>query len=628
MQKRLLYGLLSGIVITFMISILPAQTRDRSEIPGNLTWNLTEIYANDDAWQAAADELTKRIQEITPFKGSLGKSAIKLLNCLDLQGEIDKELLRLYCYGFLAFDLDNRDSKYLSMKSRGEQLSTDFGALCSFIAPEILEINGKKIEKFLKQEPGLAKYRVRLNDLQRQKAHRLSAPEEKIIAEAGSISGGTRTSYGVFTNAEMPWPNVVFSDGRKVVLDQANFSLYRASRNRDDREAIFKSFFGTYGDFSGTIGTLMDNKIKKDIFYSKVRKYDNTLEYYLDGDNIPEEVYHTLIRNVHDNFAILHRYLDIRKRMLGVDTLKYSDLYVPLVGALDLSYSVEEARQMVLDAVAPLGEEYAKTVQFAYDNRWIDLYSTPGKRTGAYSMSAAYDVHPYILMNYNGQYANVSTLAHELGHTMHSYFANKTQPYATADYTTFVAEVASTLNEILLFRDQLAKTDDDDLKLYLLLEYIDRMKSTIFRQTQFAEFELRMHEMAERSEQITGDALTEMYKGLVREYYGHDQNICFVDDAIDYEWAYIPHFYRDYYVFQYSTSWTASEALADGVQSGDPEAIQRYIAFISAGGSDYPINLLKKAGVDMTTDKPFRTAMQSMNWAMDEVDAILARKGI
>jgi oligoendopeptidase F len=333
-----------------------------------------------------------------------------------------------------------------------------------------------------------------------------------------------------------------------------------------------------------------------------------------------------LIQNVTNNLDSFHRYLKLKKRMLNVETLKYSDIYAPVVKGVDLEYTYDEAKKLILDAMKPLGDDYCRVVAQAFEERWIDVYPSPGKRSGAYSNGSAYDVHPYILLNYNDQYEDVSTLAHELGHTMQSYYSNKTQPFPTADYPIFVAEVASTFNETLLIDKMLKEIKDDDTRLSLLMSYLDGIKGTVFRQTQFAEFELRIHEKAERGEPLTGDVLTELYGDILKRYYGHDKGICHIDDLYTVEWAYIPHFYYNFYVYQYSTSFTASTALAEHVLSKEKGAVKKYLDFISSGGSEYPIDLLKKAGVDMTSAEPFNKTMVAMNRTMDEIEAILAKK--
>lgn len=368
--------------------------------------------------------------------------------------------------------------------------------------------------------------------------------------------------------------------------------------------------------------------MKKDMFQAKARNYASSLESALYPNNIPVEVYHSLVDNVHKNLSAFQRYLRIKKRMLGVDTLKYLDLYAPVVKDVDLKYTYDEATKIVLEALKPLGKDYVATIRKAIDERWVDVYPTPGKQSGAFSNGSNYDGHPYVFLNYTDLYGDVSTLAHELGHSMQSYLSNRKQPYPLASYQIFVAEVASTFNEVLLFNYMIKNVTNDDVKLSLLMNWLDGFKGTLFRQTQFADFELKIHEAAEKGLPLTGDTFSRMYLDMVKEYYGADQGICKIDKYIEMEWAFIPHFYYNFYVYQYSTSFTASIALAEKVMSGDSNALKRYIDFLSAGGSKYPIDLLKDAGVDMTTSAPFDKAIESMNKVMDEIEKILDKKGI
>lgn len=627
-MKKITGVLIVLMVFSFFSNQVLSQTRDRSEIADQYKWDLTDLYPSEEAFQKAKDATVKKFDGILDFKGKLTKSPQNLLNGLDYHTAIIKEMMRLSSYAGKLSDLDTRDSKYLAMRQEISQLFTQYNSKSSFIDPEILTMNKKKIDKFLTKEPKLEVYKFYLYDLLRSKEHMLSAKEEKIVAEAGLITGASESIYGIFKNADMPYPTVTLSNGKEVLVDQAGYGRYRASANREDRKKVFEVFFGKFNDFRRTFGTEMDANVKSHLFYTNVRNYDNTLETALDANNIPVKVYYSLIDNVNKNLDSFHRYLNIKRRMMGLDTLYYYDLYAPAVKDIDAEYDYDKAKKMILNALKPLGNDYVKIIKEAFDNRWIDVYPTPGKRSGAYSSGSAYDVHPYILLNYNNLYNDVSTLAHELGHTMQSYLSNKNQPFPTAMYPIFVAEVASTLNEVLLFNYVYNKTTDDDTKLALLMEYLDGVKGTLFRQTQFAEFELRMHEMAEKGEQITGDSMSELYKNIVRRYYGHDQGICIVPDYINVEWAYIPHFYYNYYVYQYSTSFTASTALAERILNKEPGAVDKYINFLSAGGSKYPIELLKDAGVDMTTSVPFDKTMKMMNWAMDEIENILAKKGI
>ncbi len=627
-MKKLGGLLMVLIAINFLSNQVLSQTRDRAEIDDQYKWDLTDLYPSEDAYQKAKDETVQKFDGILKYKGQLTKSPTIMLEGLDYHYAIYKEMIRLSSYASKKSDLDTRDSKYLAMRQEIGQLFTQYGSKASFIDPEILTMNKKKIDKFLEKEPKLDVYKFYLYDLLRSKEHMLSEKEEKIVAEAGLISEVAGAIYGIFKNADMPYPTVTLTNGKEVLVDQAGFGRYRATDNREDRKIVFEAFFGKFNDFLRTIGTQMDGNVKSHIFYTNVRHYNSTLERALDANNIPTDVYHSLIVNVNKNLEYFHRYLDIKRRMMGLDTLYYYDLYAPAVKGVDTEYKYEEARELILSSLKPLGDNYVNVIKEGFDNRWIDVYPTPGKRSGAYSSGSAYDVHPYILLNYNDMWNDVSTLAHELGHTMQSYLSNQAQPYQTAMYPIFVAEVASTLNEVLLFNNVYNNTTDDDLKLALLMEYLDNVKGTLFRQTQFAEFELRMHEMAEKGEQITGDSMTELYKEIVRAYYGHDKGVCIVPDYINVEWAYIPHFYYNYYVYQYSTSFTASTALAEGILNNEPGAVEKYITFLSAGGSKYPIELLKDAGVDMTGSVPFDKTMKMMAWAMDEIETILAKKGI
>lgn len=603
-----------------------AQTRERNEIPAGETWKLEDIYPSDAAWQQALDKLTEAYPAVQVYRGTLAQSSERLLACLQLNTDLDKELSRLYCYASMKSDQDTRVSEYLGLKQQMQKVVTDIGSAVSFVDPEIVAMDPATLARFLAEEPKLKVYEMYLNDLQRTQAHRLSDKEEKILAETGLIATAPSSIFTVFSNAEKPFPTVTLSDGEAVLLNQAGYARYRAGENRDDRETVFKAFWESYVQFKETFAAQLASQIKRDMFYARVRNYESCLHSALDRNNIPVEVYHSLIRNVTENLPTFHRYLKLKERMLGVDQIKYSDVYAPVVQGLDLEYSYEEARQLVLDASQPLGDDYVAVVQRSFDGRWIDVYPTGGKRSGAYSNGGCYDVHPYILLNYNGKYDDVSTLAHELGHTMQSHLSNEAQPYATADYSIFVAEVASTLNEALLIQKVLGTVESDDVRLSLLMNYLDGIKGTVFRQTQFAEFELAIHQAAEDGQPLTGDTLTQMYGDILRKYYGHDQDVCQIDDLYCIEWAYIPHFYYNFYVFQYSTSFTASTALSENILAGDRDALQRYIAFLSDGGAHYPIDQLKAAGVDMLTADPFVKTMAAMNRTMDQIEAILDKR--
>ncbi len=626
MGKLNTVAMLSPVIVFCLSEAVSGQMRQRSEIPPAHTWRLEDLYPSDEAWEQAKEELAGRLDEITTFQGKLD-DAETLLACLELDSDISKAFGRLYSYASMKSDQDTRVSKYLAMRQSVEQIMTEYGSKAAYIEPEILKLDRATIDQFIDVQPGLKVYRMYLMDILRRKAHKLSAEEEKILAQAALLAEGPGSIYSVFSNAEMPYPEITLSDGTKVTINKAGYARHRSSTVREDREAVFQAFWSAFNTFKQTFGVKLYSHLQTHVFTMRTRNYDSCLQQALDRNNIPVEVYHSLIGNVRANLDTFHRYLKLKQRMLGVETLKYSDLYAPVVKDVDLEYTFEEAKALYLDAVKPLGPEYAKVVEKALNERWIDVYPTPGKRSGAYSSGNAYDVHPYILLNYNGRYDDVSTLAHEMGHTMHSYYSNTTQPYPLADYSIFVAEVASTFNEALLIHKMLNEIKEDDVRLSLLMNYLDGIKGTVFRQTQFAEFELRMHERAEQREPVTGDSLTELYGSILKGYYGHDQGVCHIDDLYTVEWAYIPHFYYNFYVYQYSTSFTAATALAEEVFSGDKGAVPRYLDFISAGGSDYPVEILKKAGVDMTTSGPFEKTMATMNRTMDEIEAILGRQG-
>ena len=627
MSRARLGSVLTVAAVVCMSVLILAQERDRVKVEDKYKWNLTDIYPSVGAWRAAKDKVKAQIPSMRQYAGKLGSSPPVLADALETMTRLDKELSRLYVYASMLSDEDTRVSEPQGMQQEMEQIYAEFGAQAAYIEPEVLRIGKATIDKALAAEPRLKPYAFYLNDIVRRAPHTLNESEEKILADAAPLAGSASNIYGILANADFPYPEITLSDGRRIKVDQAGYGELRTSPNRRDREAAMSSFFNALGSFGRTYGTTMNSSVQKSLFYAKSRKYETTLEMALNGPNIPTSVYMRLIEGVNKSLPTFHRYLRLRKRMMGItDQLHYYDLYAPLVASVDLKYTPEEAQKHVLASMAPLGTQYVSVVQQAFNDRWLDWYPTEGKRSGAYSNGGAYDVHPYMLLNYLGQYNDMSTLTHELGHTMHSYFSNKTQPYPTAGYATFVAEVASTFNEALLIEHMLKQIKDEPTRLSLLGNYLEGIKSTVFRQTQFAEFELRMHEMGQKGQPITGDALAKLYFDITKRYYGHDQGVTVVDDYITHEWSYIPHFYRDFYVFQYATSFTAAEALAAKVLAGDAEATRKYLTFLSSGGSKYPVDLLKEAGVDMTTDEPLDLTIRKMNQVMDEMETILARQ--
>jgi len=622
MTRKIATLLLTAALLA--LAAAPVLAEDPAKVPDRYKWDLSVLYANDAAWDAAKRDVETRAAALDTLKGTLGRSAKDLKTGLDLVWGLQKDLYRLNAYASQKSDLNVADSKAMALRQSMSPLDASISARMAWVDPEILSIPEGKLKGFLAEEPGLLPYKPVLDDVLRLKAHTLSPAEEKILADAGLLSDAAESVYTVFSDAEIPRSSVTLSDGTTVTLDAAAYTQYRAAADRQDRERVFQAFFANLHQFRGTFGALLNTQAKRDLFRAKARGYDSCIASALDGPNVPVAVYENLIRNVHKNLPTLHRYLRLRQRMMGLSELRYSDLYASIVKEVDQKYTADQAMDLTLKAVAPLGKDYAETLGKGFQDRWVDWFPYEGKHSGAYS-GGAYGAHPFILTNFNGTYEDVSTLAHEAGHAMHSHYSNGAQPFQTSDYTIFVAEVASTFNEAMLTDYMLKHTDDDSVKLFLLGSYVDGIRQTLFRQTQFAEFEWEMHKAVERGEALTGDSLDAMYKKIIDEYYGVDQGITVINPVCYSEWAYIPHFYYNFYVYSYSTSLTASTALSQMVLEGRPGAVERYKKFLSLGNSMPPVEELKVAGVDMTTDEPFTITMDAMNKAMDQMETILAR---
>jgi oligoendopeptidase F len=616
------------LAAALVLGALPAAAVERKDIPDKYKWNLNDLYPSEAAWRAARDDLKKRTAALPAYRGHLGDSAEALWKALDALYAAQLVLDRLGVYAVSLSDQDTREARPRELKLTAEQLSADLGSATAYVEPELIGLGQEKVHAFVASDKRLAPYAFYLDDVLRRRPYTRSAAEEKVLAEAAILANAGQASYGVLKDADLPWPKVKLSTG-EVRLDTAGFSLYRAAPLAEDRTQVFAAFFGALKTYERTMGSTLDAQVKAHLFTQKVRGYPSALDAALFPNAIPPSVYKQLVADVRRNLPTFHRYLKLRKRMLGVSVLRYQELYVPMVGKADLSYGPDEARSIVLEAVAPLGKEYQDVLRKGFESRWTDYLPSPGKRAGAYS-TGVWGVHPYQLLNFNGKYDDLSTLAHESGHSMHTYLSNTTQPYPTSAYPIFVAEVASTLNENLLLHYLLEKTKDDSVRLALLGNYLDGLRGTLFRQTQFAEFELAIHEAAERAEPLTGEALTTRYLKLVRDYYGHDQGVTQVDDLIGIEWAGVPHFYYNFYVYQYATSMIAATSLAGAIREdaakGRTGARDRYLTLLKSGGSKYPVELLQAAGVDPTTSAPFDAAMVEMNRVMDEMESILARR--
>jgi oligoendopeptidase F len=602
---------------------------ERKDIPDKYKWNLADLYPSEADWTKAKEGIAQRLPELAKYRGRLGKSPKEMLAALQTMFELDRALSRLSVYAASLSDQDIRAARPREMKQAAEELATAFSSACSWVRPEILTLEPAKVRKFLAQEPKLAPYRVYLEETLRRKPHTLGAGEERVAAEAGEMERAGGEVHGVLSNADLPYPTIKLSTGESVRLDASAYSLNRQARNRADRDKVFAAFFGALKTYERTMGATLSAAVKSHLFEKRVRHFDSALAAAMFNDNIPTTVYKQLLSDVHRSLPTLHRYLALRKRMLGLDVLRYQDLYVPLVANVDMHFGPDEARTITLDALAPLGKEYTEALRKGFGSGWTDYLPSTGKRSGAYS-TGVYGVHPYQLLNFNGRYEDLTTLAHESGHSMHTFLSYAAQPYPTADYPIFVAEVASTFNENLLIHYMLGRAKDDATRLFLLGTLLDGLRTTLFRQTQFAEFELAFHEQAERGEPLTGENLSTLYLKIARDYYGHDKKICQVDDLLAIEWAYVPHFYYDFYVYQYATSMVASTSLARAVReeakTGKTARRDAYLKMLSSGSSMYAMDLLKEAGVDMTTSGPFNEAIAEMNATMDEMEQILNRQ--
>lgn len=621
---------LSLLLLCAVLSGGRAAALERSEVPEKYKWNTSDLYPDDAAWEKAKQEISARIPGQAAYQGRLGLSGKDLYKALEEIMSVSRDLSRLQNYASMRSDEDTRLARTWQMSQAAADLGTRSESATAYLAPELIALGRQKIDGFIAEEPRLAQYKPWLYDLLRFAPHTLSAAEEKVVAQAGLMAGAPANIHSAFTNSDMPYPVVKLSDGKEVRLDEQAYTQYRAASNPEDRRTVFRAFWSKYREFETTLGTTLNSLVNTHLFYKEAGRFGSSLEAALFPSNVPEAVYRRLITDVHENLPTLHRYIKLRQRILGLKRIGYEDLYSPLVKEGDRTYTPEQAKELVLKATEPLGPQYTADLKASFEGRWVDLMPTAGKKSGAYS-TAVYGVHPYQLQNFTGLYEEVSTLAHESGHSMHSLLSARHQPYATSDYKIFVAEVASTLNEDLLFRYMLSRAADSGEKLSLLGARLDSLRLNLFRQTLFAEFELAMHETAERGEPLTGDKLTGLYRGLLKKYYGDAEGVCAIDDLYGIEWAFVPHFYSDFYVYQYATSAMAAAQLADGILSeraagGSTARRDAYLEMLSAGSSKEPMDLLKDAGVDMTTSAPFKAAMKEMNGVMDEMEELL-RKG-
>lgn len=593
--------------------------KKREEVPVEKTWNLEDIFATDDDWEKEFQAIKEEYPKITSYKGRLGESAETLYEAFQTQENISMRLGKLCTYAHMRYDQDTTNSFYQELNDRAQGLAAQVGQAAAFMTPELISIPEETIAKFLQEHDGLKVYEHALDEINQQRPHVLSEQEEALLAQASEVLRAPSQTFGSLNNADLKFPTIKDEDGKEVEVTHGRYIRFLESTDRRVRKDAFHAVYSTYGKFKNTFASTLSSQVKKDIFIAKVRKYQSARHAALSRNYIPETVYEQLVETINEHLPLLHRYVKLRKKVLGLDELHMYDLYTPLIKDVKMEVTYEEAQQIVLKALAPLGEEYVNTIKEGYEKRWIDVEENVGKRSGAYS-SGAYGTMPYILLNWQDNVNNLFTLAHELGHSMHSYYTRRTQPYTYGNYTIFVAEVASTLNEALLNDYLLKVTDDKKKRLYLLNHFLEGFRGTVFRQTMFAEFEQIIHEKVQQGEALTAESLTKIYYDLNVKYFGNDIHI---DEEIGLEWARIPHFYYNFYVYQYATGYSAATALSKQILEEGDAAVKRYIEFLKAGSSDYPIEVLKRAGVDMTSAEPIKEACSVFEKTLNEMEKLL-----
>ncbi|MBN8433344.1 oligoendopeptidase F [Priestia flexa] len=594
---------------------------NRSEIKVEDTWRLEDIFETDEAWEKEFQAVKALVPEMEQYRGKLGESADTLFKALQQQDELTMRVSKLYTYAHMRYDQDTTNSFYQGLNDRIKMLYTEIASALSYVTPELLAVDEETLKQYLKDSKDLQLYAHALDEVNRERPHILSESEEAILAQASEALGASSNTFGMLNNADLEFPSIKDENGEEVEITHGRYIRFLESSDRRVREEAFKAVYDTYGKFKNTFASTLSGTVKKDNFSAKVRNYESARHAALSANNIPEEVYDNLVATVNEYLPLLQRYIDLRKKVLGVDELHMYDLYTPLVQDVKMEIPYSEAKDYLLKGLAPLGEEYISILKEGFENRWVDVHENKGKRSGAYS-SGTYGTNPYILMNWQDNVNNLFTLAHEFGHSVHSYYTRKEQPYPYGDYSIFVAEVASTCNEALL-NDYLLKTIDDEKKrLYLLNHYLEGFRGTVFRQTMFAEFEHEIHVRAQNGEPLTPELLTKLYYDLNKKYFGDN---LVIDEEIGLEWARIPHFYYNYYVYQYATGFSAAAALSKQILEEGDAAVERYLGFLKAGSSDYPIEVLKRAGVDMTTAEPIKEALEVFKEKLEEMERLLEK---
>lgn len=592
----------------------------RQDVPEEKTWRLEDIFATNDVWEKELAEVTELSKQAASFQGTFKNGPEALYKALQYRDELSQRLQILYTYAHMRHDEDTANNTYQAMESRIKSVYVKAGTELSYFVPELLELSDETVASYLEESDELKLYKQLLDEISKQRPHVLSKEQEELVSKFAEVSSASANTFGKLNNADLEFPKIKDENGNEVELTHGRYIRFLESKDRRVREDAFKAMYGTYGQFKNTFASILSGNVKADNVQASIRNYPNARAAAMSGNHIPEEVYDNLVKTINDNVHLLHRYVKLRKQVLELDEHHMYDLFAPLVKEVDMEYSYEEAAKTMVDSFAPLGEEYVETVKQGLQDRWVDVEETKGKRSGAYS-SGSYGTNPYILMNWQNNVNNLFTLAHEFGHSMHSYYSRNTQPFVYGDYSIFVAEVASTTNEALL-NDHLLKTiEDPKKKIYLLNHWLEGFRGTIFRQTMFAEFEHLIHEMDQNGEPLTAERLTEEYYALNKKYFGDDM---VVDEEIGLEWARIPHFYYNYYVYQYATGLSAATALSKQILEEGQPAVERYISnFLKAGSSDYPIEVLKAAGVDMTSAKPIQEACQVFEQKLNELEKLI-----
>ena len=582
------------------------------------TWCLEDMLESDDFWEEEFGRLQRMIFQYEDFEGTLGESADRLLEYLKFNDETNLLMERLYVYANMRYHQDMANSMYQEFAARAQTLMVEISGASAFAEPEILEITTEKINIFFNENPELETYKRYISEILRGKNHTLDKKTETILAKSRQMANAAENIFSMYNGADIKFPSITTEEGEEIEITHGNFVPLLESVDREVRKAAFEGVYETYGKMRNTLAATFAANLDQANFYAQVRNFSSAREMYLYGSNIPESVYDNLIETVHKNMDKMHKYVSLRKKILDVSELHMYDLYTPIAKAPDTKYSFEAAKDIVLEGLAPMGEEYIKVLEEGFDNRWIDVYENEGKRSGAYSWGA-YGTHPYVLMNYHGTLDHVFTLAHEMGHAIHSYYSDANQPYVNAGYKIFVAEVASTCNESLLIQHLLKITEDEEEKTYLINHFLEQFKGTLYRQTMFAEFEKIAHSMVQNGEGVTADRLCGIYYNLNKEYFGDD---IVIDKEIELEWARIPHFYNPFYVYQYATGLSAAIALSKRILEEGKPAVEDYMKFLTGGSSQDPIELLKIAGVDMTSSEPIETALELFGNLLEELQKI------